>query len=69
MDNETQWQKAFREIHGTGMTFRAIQAELGCSLGAVTDLASGRSQDAAYSLGVKILALHKRVTRKRRRKA
>jgi hypothetical protein len=66
MNSETMWQTKLREIRECGgFTFRAIKDELGCSLGAVNDLASGRTHDAAYALGVKIIALHKRATRRR----
>lgn len=68
MNSETMWQTKIREIRAaSGLSFRGLRDQLGCSLGAVSDLATGRTHDAAYSLGVRILDLHKRVTRRRRK--
>lgn len=65
------WQHIIKEMSTDGgMSYRAISAELGCSLGAIGDLARGKSWDATYTLGKSLLDLHKKIMRKAaRRKA
>lgn len=65
------WPQIIKDINEHGpMSYRAIAAELECSLGAIGDLARGESFDATYTRGVRLLALHKKTMRKAaRRKA
>lgn len=65
------WQQIIKDINTHGeMSYRAMADELGCSLGAIGDLARGESHDATYTRGVRLLALHKKTMRKAaRRKA
>lgn len=61
----TMWQEKIRDMNVAGLSFREMCEELGCGLGTIGDLARGKTRDATYTLGVKIIALHKRVMRRK----
>jgi hypothetical protein len=55
----TRWSKVITELRAVGFTQTAIAAHCGCGQPTVSDLAVGRARDPAYSLGEKLLNLHR----------
>lgn len=59
--NVVDWASIVRGLKMCGWSQQAVAEALGCSQGAISQLNTGRHADPAYSLGVRLLALHDRV--------
>ena len=62
--NAVDWASIVRGLKECGWSQQAVADALGCSQGAISQLNTGRHADPAYSLGVRLLALHERVVAK-----
>lgn len=63
------WQNIIQEIAAHGMTQAEIGKEVGLSQPSIADLAAGRQKDVRYTVGVALVALHKRVLLQASKKA
>lgn len=53
------WQKIINELMTAGISQRLIADAAGCSQPVISDLSNGIQKEVKYSIGEKILALHK----------
>jgi hypothetical protein len=58
----TRWSELLTALRGLGWTQMQIAERCGCTRSTVSDLASGKAKDTMYSLGEKLIALHKALT-------
>jgi DNA-binding Xre family transcriptional regulator len=59
------WPVIVYELRLRNMTLEQIGAAVGMSKGAVHDLMTGRCKTVRYETGVRIVALHKKVMRRK----
>lgn len=59
------WKTLIDEIRSRHVTYQEIATEAGMSKGAVHDLCSGRAKTVAYETGVKLVAMHQRIMRRK----
>ena len=59
------WKTLIDEIRTRKLTLQQIADEVGMSKGAVHDLTTGRGKSVIYETGVQLVALHKRVMRRK----
>jgi DNA-binding Xre family transcriptional regulator len=59
------WKTLIDEIRARKLTLQQIADEVGMSKGAVHDLTTGRGKSVIYETGVRLVALHKRVMRRK----
>lgn len=59
------WPEVLRKIVATGLSQAEIARRVGLSQPTVSNLLSGKIKTTGYGYGVKIMALHKAVTRSR----
>lgn len=60
------WTKIIGEIRARGYTLAEVAAACGfASAGAVHDLQSGKQKTSDYERGARLIALHKRVSRRK----
>lgn len=52
------WASIVGALKSCGWSQKAVAEALGCSQGTISQLNTGRHADPAYSLGVRLLALH-----------
>lgn len=63
------WKCLISELIASGMTQVQIAQKAGCTQASISDLATGRTENPAYSIGSALIALHKKATRKRKQPA
>lgn len=56
--NAVDWAAIVSGLKRCGWSQQAVAENLGCSQGTISQLNTGRHADPAYSLGVRLLALH-----------
>jgi predicted DNA-binding protein YlxM (UPF0122 family) len=59
------WQEMIQDLRDHHLKFREIAAELEISNGAVHDLLTGRSSQPTGNVALKLIALHKKVMRRK----
>lgn len=59
------WKTVVSDLRARGLTFEQIATPAGMSKGAVHDLLTGRGKAVLYDTGVKLVALHKKVMRRK----
>lgn len=59
------WPTLIREIQSRNYSFQQIADEVGMSKGGVHDLKNGKAKSVIFESGMKLVALHKRVMRRK----
>ena len=57
------WPQLIQDLIDTGWTYQRLSERTGAGVATLHDLKSGKSAEAKYNLGTKLVALHKRAMR------
>lgn len=61
------WKNILADLRAAGWTQKDIAAKCGCAQTTVSDLATGKTDQPVYSIGERLTALHKAMSRRRRK--
>ena len=63
------WKLIITELQASGLTQAQIADKCGCSQAAVSSILGGQIVEPKYAIGMALVALHRRATRKPRKEA
>ena len=54
-----KWQKLIKDVCGTGLSVANVARKANAGVSTIADLASGATKEPRYSLGVRLIELHR----------
>lgn len=69
LEDDMDWKSILADLKAAGRTQKDIATKCGCAQTTISDLATGKTDQPAYSIGERLMALHKSATRRRKAEA